>query len=114
MNAPKPRYLRAIAPALDRHAAAWLRRRGVAAFQRRAFHTAIRYWLRAAAAGDAESAFLLGDAYQTGAGVFGNWSQAAGFYRLAAERGHGESQLRLARILISGADTGLPEKWRRV
>ena len=59
------------------------------------YATAVRLWRHLADGGDPVAQFNLGFCYAQGHGVARDKIQAAQWYRLAAEQGHGEAQYRL-------------------
>lgn len=63
---------------------------------------AIRWYQRAADAGDARAQFLLGVRYETGTGVDADLGKAAVWYGRAAAQGHPEAQFKLAVMTAEG------------
>jgi len=59
--------------------------------------------LARANAGDAASQILVGDSYKTGRVVEKDYTQAAAWYRKAADQGHTDAQIRLAGLYRDGA-----------
>ena len=72
------------------------------AFEEDEVHMARRVWTALAEQGDAESAFRLGMAYDTGLGVERDAARAAYWYRRAAEEGHLHAQHNLAVAYANG------------
>lgn len=64
--------------------------------------TAIAWFTKAAANGDAESQFQLGLAYSSGTGVDKNSQESLTWYGKAAEQGHGGAQSNLALAYLNG------------
>ena len=63
---------------------------------------ALRWYVRAAEAGDARAQFLLAIRLENGIGVDTDLVQAAAWYRKAAEGGHAEAQFKLGTLLEQG------------
>ncbi len=63
---------------------------------------ALRWYVRAAEAGDARAQFLLAIRFEKGIGVDTDLVQAAAWYRQAAEGGHAEAQFKLGTLLEQG------------
>lgn len=97
----------------DRRAVVWLKRRAEAAVEEGYTPRAVRLWVRAYEAGDLDSAFRIAECYEHGQGVGWNRADALMWYRRAAEQGHVEAQFRLGRGLLEGAQTPVPEYWKR-
>lgn len=79
---------------------------GVALAEQGRFASAIHEWRNAAEQGEAESQFSLGMAYERGQGVAENIEEAFKWYRLAAEAGLEDAQLRLAQLYMAGVLEG--------
>ena len=69
---------------------------GLAAYNAGDYATALRLCRPLAEQGDAQAQYLLGRMHEKGRGVDRDFSAAARWYRMAAERNHHESQYRLA------------------
>lgn len=63
---------------------------------------ALKLWAAAARRGDAESAFLVGEAVLNGRGAASHPAATAHWYRMAAEAGHVRAQCRLAQLHLGG------------
>lgn len=61
-----------------------------------------KLWAAAAGKGDAEAAFLLGEAIVNGHGAASHPANAARWYRQAAEDGHVRAQCRMAQLHLGG------------
>lgn len=69
---------------------------------------AVAWLAERANSGDLKAAMILGEAFETGAGIAPDADQAEEWYRFAAQRfGNAEAEYRLGRILL-----GLPAAWR--
>jgi len=79
--------------------------RGLVGGRRRA-EVAFPHLLRSAESGYALAQYAVGVCYAHGDGVGRDVGRAAGFFRLAAERGDADAQWRLAHCLLSGAGVG--------
>ena len=66
--------------------------RGLAAYEKADYATALKEWSAAAAAGNREAFYRLGLLYARGQGVIANRADAARYYSQAAERGHAAAQ----------------------
>ncbi len=69
--------------------------RGLEAYQRKDYTTALSYWENSAAAGDLEAQVHIGWMYEYGQGVLQNHTIAAKWYLKAAEAGHASAQTNL-------------------
>src|ERR1700746_215315 len=76
--------------------------RGRRAHERADYATALREWLVAAAAGDAEASYRLGLLYARGQGVLASLADAAAHYQRAAEQGHAAAQHELGMLHLDG------------
>ena len=65
---------------------------------------ALRWYGRAAEAGDVQAQYLLAVKYENGIGFDRDMAKAAVWYGKAAEQGHVEAQFKLATMLAQGAD----------
>ena len=75
---------------------------GLTDYRRGAFVSAARSWEPRAEAGDAQAMYMLGYMAEIGQGRPWSNSEAAGWYRQAAARGHAEARLRLAALHLAG------------
>jgi len=66
-------------------------------------------WLPQALAGDPQAAFKLGRAYSEGTGRWEDFSEAAHWFRRAAQAGHGQAQADLG--LLYGKGLGVPQDY---
>jgi TPR repeat protein len=78
------------------------------------FHEALRWFRKAAAQGDPDAQNALGQMYQDGEGVRQNCTQAADWYRLAAEHvpdfgGAGQGRNNLGLLYLNG--DGVPKDY---
>lgn len=67
------------------------------------YGAAMRWYERAAAAGDADAQYLLGERYERGVAGAPDMAQAAHWYAKAAAQGHAEAQFKLGTIYSRGA-----------
>lgn len=81
--------------------------KGVEAYQRGDYTTALREWGNLAELGSFTAQYNLGSMYYTGIGVSKDFGKAAEWYRQAAEAGHGDAQ-RMLGIMYSKGE-GVPE-----
>ncbi len=84
-------------------------RNAIAAFDRGDYATALRELWPSAVQGDPAAEFMLGRMYAEGKGVPQNHSNAAGWYRRAAEQWHAAAQYELASLYASGI--GVPRNY---
>ena len=82
------------------------------------YETAKASWAPAAAAGDADSQFGMGQLYANGYGVPMDDAQALSWYTQAAEQGHGEAQCQLGVMHANGWGVPMDEaeamKWYKL
>ena len=77
---------------------------GIAAWQKGEHQRAVAIWREAAAKGNADAAFNLGQAYRLGRGVAADSGQAKRWFERAAKAGHLDAQVSLGLLLFdSGA-----------
>jgi uncharacterized protein len=76
--------------------------RGLAAYQRADYTTALEEWSAAAANCDPEALYQLGLLYARGHGVLANLADAAHYYLQAAKQGHAEAQYQLGLLHFGG------------
>ncbi len=69
--------------------------KGVAAYKRGDYATALKEWRPLAVKGDARAQYKLGNMYKNGEGVSEDDAKAVKWYRKAAEQGHAMAQYRL-------------------
>jgi TPR repeat protein len=81
--------------------------KGVAAYERRDYATALLEWTPLAEQGDAEAQRSLGEMYRQGNGVRQNYRDAAWWFRLAAEQENTSAQVKLGEAYSSGS--GVPQ-----
>lgn len=90
---------------------------GVDAFQKGDYETAIKNWMPLAHKGDAEAQRNVGIMFQQGLGVPQSETEAAHWYRQAAENGHVRAQQNLGAMYEEGAgviqDYAEAAKWYR-
>ena len=72
--------------------------RGLEAYNRGDYATAMREWKSDAAQGNFVAQYNVGYLYESGQGVSQNYSEAARWYRLAADKGYALAQLNLGAI----------------
>jgi len=68
------------------------------------FEEAMKLLKEAASAGNAAAAFAVGDLYLTGKGTNASLPKAVEWYKMAAEKGHGNAMLRLGQIYHQGGE----------
>lgn len=105
-----PGRAQALANSLSR---TWLKARAERPFAAQSYHTALRLWLKCVGAGDGESAYRIGELYESGLGVARNPVEAASWYRRDAAGGHAVPQFCLGCITLRGAANDLGEIWKR-
>ncbi len=92
--------------------------KGLDAWQRGDYATALQEWSPLAKQGDVRSQFNLGLMYAKGHGVLQNFKEAAKWYRLSAEQGDARAQYNLGVMHIKGhsvpQDDSEAEKWTRL
>ena len=76
--------------------------KGLAAYEKEEYRTALREWRPLAEQGLAEAQFALGEMYRVGQGVPQNYQTAAKWYRLAAEQGDAQAQYNLGLMYYKG------------
>lgn len=86
-------------------------RKGLSAYERRDYATALREWEPLADAGDADAQAALGEMYRQGNGVRQNYKTAAWWFRLAAEQGNTGAQVKLGNMYSSGNGVALDHKY---
>jgi uncharacterized caspase-like protein len=81
------------------------------------FSTALRIWLEAAEAGDAEAQYYVGEIYEKGLGTEPDYAKAAEWYRRSAEQGYARAQTNLGFLYEQGlgveADPRQALEWYR-
>ena len=77
------------------------------AFDRADYKTALKVWMPAAEAGDAEAQNSVGEIFERGLGTDPNYQVAALWYRKAAEQGHKGAQFNLGTLYETG--NGVPQ-----
>lgn len=77
------------------------------AFDRADYKTALKVWMPAAEAGDAEAQNSVGEIFERGLGSDPNYQVAALWYRKAAEQGHKGAQFNLGTLYETG--NGVPQ-----
>ncbi len=91
--------------------------RGMAAYKRKDYSQALRYWKQCAEEGNAVAQYNLGVMYENGEGVPQDYAEAVKWYRKAAEQGYASAQYNLGVMYDNGE--GVPEsdaeavKWYR-
>ena len=80
--------------------------RGLDAYYKKDYETALREWEPLVEAGIAKAQYYFGMIYEYGQGVPKNVERAAYFYRLAAEQGDVSGQYALAVAYTKGTDDG--------
>lgn len=85
--------------------------KGLSAYERRDYATALREWEPFADAGDADAQAALGEMYRKGNGVRQNYKTAAWWFRLAAEQGNTGAQVKLGNMYSSGNGVALDHKY---
>lgn len=76
--------------------------KGIQAFQRGDYETALKHLDPAAKAGDADAIYVLGQMYASGRGVKKDEKRAAEYFNDAAERGNADAQQSLGAALMLG------------
>ena len=76
--------------------------KGVDAYDRRDYATALREWKPLAEQGNADAQFNLGLMYRKGEGVLQDYKTAVKWYKLAAEQGHASAQTNLGTMYDDG------------
>ena len=79
-------------------------RDGIAAWQKNDYSGAVAIWRPLAAAGDADAAFNLAQAYRLGKGVPLNLSSSQSWYERAARKGHVDASTSLGILLFQNGD----------
>jgi hypothetical protein len=77
------------------------------AYDRADLQSALRVWMQAAEAGDAEAQTNLGDIYERGLGVAPNYEAAAQWYQKAADKGYSRALFNLGTLYEQGM--GVPQ-----
>ena len=72
------------------------------AWKRGDYHTALKYWRKNAALGNAEAQYILGGCYSQGKGVAKDEAEAVKWYRKAAEQNYAEAQSNLGYCYQNG------------
>jgi TPR repeat protein len=80
--------------------------KGLSAYERRDYATALNEWTPLADQGHADAQRNLGEMYRQGNGVRQNYKTAAWWFRLAAEQGNTAAQVKLGDMYSSG--NGVP------
>ncbi len=75
---------------------------GLKSFNAGEFNSAFRHWLPLALEGNPDAQFNIGYMYANGFGLDENFSEAANWYRRAAENGISDAQYNLALLFSSG------------
>ncbi|UYV18508.1 SH3 domain-containing protein [Halomonas qaidamensis] len=81
---------------------------GLQEYQRGHYASAIHEWRTAAERGNADSQFALGMMFERGQGVGASIDEAYKWYRLAADNGLADAQVRLAELYLLGRLEGEP------
>ena len=76
--------------------------KGLNAYYRGNFATALREWIPIAKQGNADAQFNLGEMYNTGKGVPQDYKTAVKWYKLAAEQGSANAQYSLGHMYLEG------------
>lgn len=84
---------------------------GVDAYERGDYRTAVAQWRTAAAAGNADAQFNLGQAYKLGRGVPADIRQAEDWYRKAALQGHEQAEANYGLALFENGKRGEAVQW---
>ena len=84
--------------------------KGLTAYKRGDFATALREWKPLAEQGNVNAQFNLGFMYRGGHGVSQNYETAAKWWKFAAEQGDAPSQLMLGAMYEEG--TGVPQDYK--
>ncbi len=71
-------------------------------YKQNKFQEASKLFLKAAQAGDAESAYILGYLYTGGIGVKPDLKESVKWYKIAAKKGHTNAQVNLGWAYIGG------------
>src|SRR5271170_3185235 len=87
--------------------------RGVIAYEKCQYMTALVIWKEGALGGDGEAAYRIAQLYAHGEGVIRSIPDAVKWYERAAEAGHGEAQFQLGSIYACGATVAVngAENW---
>jgi hypothetical protein len=88
-------------------------RDGIAAWQKNDYSGAVAIWRPLAAAGDADAAFNLAQAYRLGKGVPLNLSSSQSWYERAARKGHVDASTSLGILLFQNGDRQKAMVWLR-
>lgn len=91
-----------LALALTAHTAYASAQKGVQAFQRGKYETALKHLEPAAKAGEADAMYVLGQMYASGRGVKKDEKRAADYFKKAAELGNAGAQQSLGSALMLG------------
>jgi TPR repeat protein len=95
--------------------AAWAQsnpvKQGVEAWGKGDYKAAIKDWQGAAARGDADAQFNLGQAYRLGKGVSADPAKAEDWYRKAAEQGHFQAEDNYGRMLFQRGQRAKAAPW---
>jgi hypothetical protein len=86
-------------------------RAGIEAWQRGDYPDAVAIWKPLAAAGDADAAFNLGQAYRLGRGVALDLATAQSWLERAARKGHVDAQTTLGLLLFENGERGGGLRW---
>lgn len=84
---------------------------GIEAYRRGDYATALRLWRAAAAKGDADAQFNLGQAYKLGGGVAVDLAEAEKWYRLAALQGHAAAEENYGLVLFENGKRAAAVPW---
>ena len=88
-------------------------RGGIAAWQKGDHAAAVAVWTPLAAAGDADAAFNLGQAYRLGKGVATDLGRAQRYLEQAARKGHVDAATTLGILLFQNGDQTGAMRWLR-
>lgn len=86
-------------------------KQGVEAWGNGDYKAAIKQWQSAAAKGDADAQFNLGQAYRLGKGVPADPARAEAWYRKAAEQGHFQAEDNYGRMLFDRGQRAAAVPW---
>jgi TPR repeat protein len=84
---------------------------GVEAYERGDYAAAVERWRRAAASGNADAQFNLGQAYKLGRGVQPDMRQAEDWYRRAALQGHEQAEANYGLALFENGKRADSVQW---
>ena len=83
--------------------------KGLDAYEKGDYATALREWQPLAEQGDATAQYNLGLMYFAGKGVLQDYKEAVKWYRLAAEQGDADAQSNLGVMYVTGE--GVPQAY---